>query len=396
MTKFLRLVSLVVLVAALLPLVPSVHAQDNPGVSDERFARLARGINLTNQFWQGPGNPAWAEDVYDEDDFTFLHDMGFTYIRLPIDVNFLLLKSDPDLLSDAALDVFDKVLQNMLDHQLAVVVEIHGTDPYNPTNPYSGKLEKDPAFIDTFDAFWASFAAHLSTTDPESVFLEVLNEPVYQQDTAQWPPIQERLVATVRANAPEHTIIVTGAFWSNINTLIALEPFDDPNIIYNFHFYESHTFTHQGITSASPLVAPIHDVPYPSSPEAVAPVIEQLSGELADDNRDAVLNEVRTYGEERWDINRIDERIQQAVDWSESHGGLRLMCNEFGVYNFASAAEDRAQWLYDVRTTFEKYNISWALWNYKGQGFNLVHSEGKTLVADVLMVEALGLQIPQQ
>ena len=42
------------------------------------------------------------------------------------------------------------------------------------------------------------------------------------------------------------TIIVTGACGGSITGLTNLNPdFDDPNLYYNFHMYEPHSFTHQ-------------------------------------------------------------------------------------------------------------------------------------------------------
>src|SRR5256884_7217523 len=43
----------------------------------------------------------------------------------------------------------------------------------------------------------------------------------------------------------------------------------DPNIIYNFHFYDPHVFTHQGANWSTNFVHYLKDLPYPSTPENV-------------------------------------------------------------------------------------------------------------------------------
>jgi beta-glucanase (GH16 family) len=363
------------LVAGQLPDHPAARAQESPGVSDGRFARLARGVNLSFWFWYGPGSLAEVERKFTESDFRQLRDLGFTYVRVPIDLGFLLDENDPDGLNDEALAVLDRGIQGLLDHDLAVIVDLHSTDQTYYENIFSGRLEADPAFIDTFEAFWRALAAHLSSTDPERVFLEILNEPVYQDRTADWPPVQARLAAAIRAAAPDHTLIVTSASWSNIDTFIALEPLDDPNVIYNFHFYEPFLFTHQGADWAGEPIQDISGIPYPSSPENVEGVAQQLDEAFpADSPYSWAGSWARDYGRERWDINRIDERVRLAVDWTEQHGGLRLMCNEFGTYSRFAAPADRLQWIHDVRTTLEKYGIAWAMWDYLGieSGFGIV------------------------
>jgi len=48
------------------------------------------------------------------------------------------------------------------------------------------------------------------------------------------------------SNLTFDSILATGVQWSNLDTLLELKPLKDHNIIYNFHFYEPHIFTHQG------------------------------------------------------------------------------------------------------------------------------------------------------
>ncbi len=55
--------------------------------------------------------------------------------------------------------------------------------------------------------------------------------------------------------------------WSDIWDLLAMEPLADGNVIYNFHFYEPHEFTHQGATWSVPWWSYTHGVPYPADGE---------------------------------------------------------------------------------------------------------------------------------
>ena len=119
----------------------------------------------------------------------------------------------------------------------------------NSSPLYSGALEDDDALVDNFTAFWRTFAAHLAaTTDPEWVFIEALNEPVFEADPARWAAIQRDLLAVIREQAPQHTLLATSTNWSNLDTFLEMELLDDPNVVYNFHFYNPFLFTHQGAT----------------------------------------------------------------------------------------------------------------------------------------------------
>jgi hypothetical protein len=133
-------------------------------------------------------------------------------------------------------------------------------------------MNRDERGIEALAKFWRAFATHLSKRDPEFVFLETINEPMVE-DGYRWYGIQAKLIGAIRDGAPNHTIIAGGHRWSGLYEMLFLEPYADPNVIYNFHFYEPFAFTHQGATWAGPNLPFYKNVPYPSSPEAVRLVL---------------------------------------------------------------------------------------------------------------------------
>jgi hypothetical protein len=310
--------------------------------------------------------------------------MGLRAVRLPIHLDFLLDENSDDLLNHEGLAYLDRALEQILSHDLAVMVEIHSTT--NTGSQFSYRLETEPDFLATYAAFWKSLAAYLSDTDPEWVFLEVLNEPVFEGHTDLWPPMQAEILAAMREGAPQHTLIATGASWSNLDTLLALEPVDDPNVIYNFHFYEPFLFTHQGANWSWYGVVPIRDLPYPSDPENIQPVLKLVSDS-------EIQGYIRQYGAERWNLDRLDARIGLAAAWAETHG-VRVICNEFGVYRRVAPRESRVQWTHDVRTLFEQYGIGWAMWDYNDSFGVVLSARVGPPTVDMPIAEALGLTIP--
>lgn len=355
-----------------------------PGVSATRCARLARGINLPRWFWLGSSDLNTVATYLTNTDFALIHSLDLTHVRVPIDLEFLFDPTSPDLLNAERLAVFDQALAQILSHNLAVVVDLHSTAPHDATSAiFSGRLEENPAFVDTFIQFWSSLAAHLSPTDPDRVFLEPMNEPVFFSDPSRWPPIQKKLLPAIRASAPQHTLLATGALWSSVSTLVALEPLDDPNIIYNFHFYEPHTFTHQGAGWGPALAVDLRSVPYPVTPTG----IEQA---LALAPHDDARRTIETYQREGWNKAKLDEMIGQAAAWGRQHG-VRLTCNEFGAYKPYTVPADRAQWIRDVRTLLEQYQIGWAMWDYD-DSFGLVERQNGQITVDETIAGALGLR----
>jgi len=84
--------------------------------------------------------------------------------------------------------------------------------------------------------------------------------------------------------------------------------------------------------------------------------------------------------------------IVRAADWAGKHG-VRLTCNEFGVYRKVAAPEARLRWIRDVRTALEKRHIGWAMWDYAG-GFSVVVEKDGRRAPDPATLEALGLKTP--
>jgi endoglucanase len=166
---------------------------------------------------------------------------------------------------------------------------------------------------------------------------------------------------------------------------VFLEPLRDPNVIYAFHFYEPHIFTHQGATWSTNYWHSLKDVPYPSSPDNVQKVMDQLPDPV---RRMAI----ERYGMDRWNATRIDGEISQVAAWT-SRWNVPVICNEFGVYRKNTNPTDRAAWISDVRTALEKHGISWAMWDYDG-GFGIVSKQGNNPVPDESTIRALGRITP--
>jgi endoglucanase len=291
----------------------------------------------------------------------------------------MLRRGQADRIPADYLGYLDRAVQMILDQGLAVIIDIH------PDSDFKQKLATDDSSVEQFADYWRALARHYATTNPELVSFEILNEPEFH-DRYRWEGVQGRLAVAIREGAPQHTIIVAGAYWSGENELLFFDPLRDPNIIYNFHFYDPHIFTHQGATWSTNYVHYLKEMPYPSTPENV-----QAAAELIPDavNRLAAIH----YGLDRWNAARIDGEIGHVAAWAK-RWNVPVTCNEFGVYRKTARPEDRAAWISDVRTTLEKYGIGWTMWDYSG-GFAVVtKQEGHPAVADPITVKALGLKMP--
>lgn len=358
----------------------ATQSTESKGILERRFSRLRRGINLSHWFAQsiaGNYSKAHLESYMTAADLELIESMGFDHVRFTIEPAPLFDEwDDPSKLKTDYLKVFDAALDQILARKLSVIIDIH------PTDEFKVRLNKDDRHVEAFAKFWISFAKHLSSRDPERVFLEVINEPMVE-DLYRWQGIQAKLITAIRLGAPLHTIIASGYRWSGLYDLLALETYSDRNLIYNFHFYEPFAFTHQGATWAGPNLSFYRNVPYPSSPEIIAKMLDSVADEPARYN-------LFKYGEERWNRDRLDREIGRAAAWASKRGVL-LTCNEFGSFRRFVTPADRSAWISDMRTVLEKHGIGWTMWDYAG-GFAVVDKvEGKPK-PDESVLKALGLR----
>jgi len=344
-----------------------------------RAARLRRGINLSHWFAQGDPNnysKERLETFYTVEDMALIKSMGFDNVRLGVNPQPMFRRNQADRIPPEYLGYLDAAVKEILDQKLAVVIDIH------PEGDFKEKLASDDDFVEQFADFWRALARHYAGYDPETVFFEILNEPEVR-DRYRWYGIQSKLVQAVREGAPRHTIVAAGARWSDDDDLVFLEPLRDSNIIYNFHFYEPHVFTHQGATWGVNYWHGVQGLGYPSNVENARKAAAELPDAV---DRLAVLR----YGAEHWDAARMDLEMGQAAEWAK-RWNVPLICNEFGVFRLNAEPQDRAAWIRDVRAALERYNIGWAMWDYS-RGFGVVNTVNGHNVPDEMTIQALGLK----
>jgi endoglucanase len=357
----------------------SIQPVSSSTVPASRLARLRHGINTSAWFAQVYDKRGYTKEHFQSwttaEDIALIKSIGFDHVRLSVDPQPMMASHRPEEIPAEYLGYLDAAVKMILDRGLAVVIDLH------PDSEFKTRLAKDDSFVQEFADFWRTLARHYSTLDAERVFFEILNEPE-MSDRYRWSGVQAKLAAAIREGAPQHTMIAAGARWSDDDDLVFIEPLRDPNVIYNFHFYEPHIFTHQGATWSSYSWHWVKGLHYPSSPESAARVAASVPDAV---DRLAVIR----YGADHWDATRIDAEITQVAEWGRQHG-VPVVCNEFGVYRDYADPQDRAAWIHDVRTTLEQHGMGWAMWDYSGS-FGVVTKKDGRNVPDEITLRALGL-----
>ncbi len=366
----------------LLAFLPPATGQDRPAALRTAFSRaqhLRHGINASEWFAQSVDYSAARTDRYiDADDIALMARLGFDHVRLSIDP--APLEASPrnaEGLNQDFLARLDRAVDTMLADGLAVQIDIH------PEDSYKQQVRAGNEAVDRFTMLWRKLAAHYATRDPEKVFFEIMNEPEVA-DPYRWQGIEAHVAAAIREVAPRNTIIAAGPNYSDIVDLLAMQPLADGNVIYNFHFYDPHEFTHQGAGWGAPFWIYEHGIPYPATESSMGDLVKEVPDP-------AHRYKLEQYWLDHWDAHRIRLLIDEAADWAKT-GNVPLLCNEFGVYRNHADATSRTNWIRDVRTALEADSVGWTMWDYRGSFGVVYKQDGQPARADDGVVDALGLR----
>lgn len=313
--------------------------------------------------------------------FAALKDQGFDFIRLPIDPG-PALAYGPGADQDRLIDGMHAAAQMGLDAGLTVIVDLHPL----PRGEELGGIESllGDHFPD-YVALVGRIAARLKDLPADRTALELLNEPsfdcegVYAGAPPKWPDMQAQLHAAARAAAPELTIVLTGACWSQANALASLDPalIPDDNVLWTFHSYEPYSYTHQGASWTDAPVKYLQGLPFPPSlltPETAAQVIAKAEARMtaAEGKADgaAITKAVQDYAASG--DGNIGYDISVAADWADAHGipRDRILMGEFGALHTVDGISQPMEWYHAFlsakRRAAEEAGFGWAVLSWSG------------------------------
>ncbi len=307
----------------------------------------SRGFNLPDWLTLEPQVPADAV-------LAKLRDLGFETIRLPV---------DPAIVTPAFLPHVASVLDTTTRHGFNAILDLH------PSAPDAKMIE---------DA-WRLLAPVLADTSPAQVYAELLNEPPFEPK--RWTDLRDTLAQTVRAAAPDHTIIWGPASVQGIWELDSSPLLPDRNAIVAIHYYWPMGFTHQGQNWFDSPLARLANLPFPAGPDD--PAITTLLSRLDTVDRAFLREELRRA----WTVQHIADDFDEAAAWASRHD-MPLMLGEFGVLDFSVDETSRANWIRAVRRAAQDRGIGWAYWELD-QGFGFIDDRASTEGFSNPVIEAL-------
>lgn len=358
------------------------------------------------------------------DQFVRIKSMGFDFVRLTVDPG-PLLATDGVGQEDAredVMEVLEAAVRRITASGLKVVFDLHSATQVPEYGPDVINGGATSAGIIRYRAMVVDVAKMVKRVGIDKVALEPYNEPAYypcdQYGTEDWQTIMSATVADIRTVSSTMTIVATGACGGSITGLTDLVPIpNDANILYSFHMYEPHTFTHQRPDDSDPWVPDStfnSGLPWPAAPHTFADweywmrinmTAVGLSQAEQQTNLNALTPTITKYFVDDWGQTQLADRFAEATKWATDNGipKSRLFMGEFGAIlmpderdpkgpNYMGAyKEDRSAYVKAVRLLAQNNGIPWAMWEYSNPfGMSLIEPYGPA-IPDYDLLQALGL-----
>jgi endoglucanase len=350
--------------------------------------------------------PEWRKNV-GEKELGDLKAAGFDFVRMPIDPS--------PFLSDKSAALHDKLFAEVAGSVdlitksgLKVIVDLHALPAGGNRSIGTKEILGDSKLFDAHAALVKRMAAMLTDHIPESVALELFNEPTIdcQDDgTNDWPVKLKSLHAAARSATSRLTLILSGACWGGSEGLAKLNPkdFADDNIIWSFHSYDPFILTHQGATWTGDFMPHVYGLPFPlqESPKAeLEKTLDEIRARIKSDAPLARRSGHLSYLDEQ--IAKIDtqEGLAREMDkpfaivshWAKTNSidPSNIILGEFGMIRqeygnpVLVPGKTRAAYVKAMAQRAEAAGFMWSVWSYGG-AFGLVDGfDGEKAEADVV------------
>lgn len=316
------------------------------------------------------GDMEHFESYITEADVAYIASLGLDHIRLGFDQ--IVLEETPYVYRDRIISILHDFVGWCEKYSLRPVLNLHKAvgnycDIHSQCN-----LMQDYELRKRFVALWDMLEREFSGNN--NVVFELLNE-VINSSYDDWNTLADETVAAIRKQNKDRLIIVGGTEWNNPPGLDKLKVYDDDNIIYTFHCYAPHEFTHQqGVLQPEQLFYN-RKMPYPTDD------IERYR----DFYRSKGVNNVYT-DIDRMDINYLRKYMEPAKRFIENHPDKVLWCGEFGTIRHCNI-KYRENWMRDMITILKEWDIPYCVWNYlstpnDGNRFSLVDDDTRKVLSE--------------
>ncbi len=305
-----------------------------------------------------------------EEDVRYIASLGMDHIRLGFDQ--IVVEEKPYVYREHIMDLIENFVNQCEKYNLNVVLNLHKAIGNYCDISEDVQLLDDEGLQKRFIALWVMIENRLK--NHPGVAFELLNE-VRDVPPEKWNDLAARTIDELRKLNPDRKIIIGSTCWNSADHLKQLKVYDDENVIYTFHMYAPHAFTHQqGVLMADQLFYN-RKMPYPCD-------IERYK-----DYEMVVNGNENAYAEySKMDSRFLHDSLKSALEFMQNNPDKILWCGEFGTIRHCNI-KWRENWMRDVIAFLKENGIPYCVWNYlstpnDGNRFSLVDDDTRKILSD--------------
>lgn len=220
----------------------STSAQDNDPIPDlQAFCSQQKGFNLLGMF-----DVSWSNNGFSEKEFSTIHELGFNFVRLPVDYRTYTLSGNWNYFVESWVAKIDKAIGYGQKYNVHVCLNLHRAPGYcvnSTTLPDNQNLDlwTDSIAQAAFINHWKFFAERYKDIPANQLSFNLVNEPNNDVTEEKYVQIMKMAIDTIHAISPNRLIFVDGMGYAR-QIILALK--DEPNVAQAIHSYDPFHLTH--------------------------------------------------------------------------------------------------------------------------------------------------------
>ncbi|MDO4571622.1 MAG: cellulase family glycosylhydrolase [Planctomycetia bacterium] len=198
---------------------PLAAARSLPQPSWKKLPRW-RGFNLLEKFikWDNARNPPFSES-----DFRMIRELGFNFVRLPMDYRTWIKDGDWRRFDETIIDEIAQAVDFGDKYGIHVLLNFHRAPGYTVAKPQEAKLVWDDSeALEVCTLHWNHFARRFHDVPSQLLSFNLFNEPA-NVDLEPFMKVHRTLCAAIRAESPKRLIICDGMSWGTKPTMELVE-----------------------------------------------------------------------------------------------------------------------------------------------------------------------------
>jgi len=312
----------------------AIAAQGKQALPEPSPAKLPRwrGFNLLEMFMVDHSGR------FREDDFAEISELGFDFVRLPLDYRCWVEGKDWTRFRAEPLEWIDEALKLGQKHGVHVQLNFHRAPGYTVAQPAEAKsVWTDSEAQDVCALHWGQFAKRYQGVPSRELSFNLFNEPA-RVDPQQYKKVVERMASAIRAHDRDRLIVCDGRDYGT----------KPPTELVGL-----------GVAAATRGYAPFHLTHYRAGWVQGSDRWEKPSYPLRE-------------GDSTWDQRKLQS--DQITPWKAlERQGVGIMVGEFGAHN-QTPHDVVLAWMRDCLDAWKAAGWGSALWNYRGS-FGILDSQ---------------------